>query len=121
MAFTGSRTGGLALVAAAAARSVPIPVYAEMSSVNPVVLLPGSLAGDPSGLAAAYVASLTTGSGQFCTNPGLLFLPVGADGDAFLAAVAKVVSGATGQTMLTAGIAQSYGRASGPWPTTTTW
>src|SRR4051794_29725816 len=58
--FTGSRGGGLALVGAAAARPEPIPVYAEMSSINPVVVLPGALAeGDVPGLAAAYVASLT--------------------------------------------------------------
>ena len=82
--FTGSRGGGLAIVAAAAAREVPIPVYAEMSSINPVVVLPGALAQDGDALATAYVGSLTLGAGQFCTNPGLLFLPSGEDGDAFL-------------------------------------
>ena len=74
--FTGSRGGGLALVAAAASRPEPIPVYAEMSSINPVVVLPGALTeGDVDALATAYVGSLNLGSGQFCTNPGLLFLP----------------------------------------------
>jgi 2,5-dioxopentanoate dehydrogenase len=108
--FTGSRGGGLALVAAAAARPEPIPVHAEMSSINPVVVLPGALAnGDPRTLATAYVGSLTLGAGQFCTNPGLLFLPTGAEGDAFLTAAGEAVAGATGQTMLTPGIASAYG------------
>ena len=109
--FTGSRAGGLALVAAAAARPEPIPVYAEMSSINPVVILPGALAeGDVAELATAYVGSLTLGSGQFCTNPGLLFLPESPDGDAFLAAAGQAVREATGQRMLTEGIAQAYAK-----------
>ncbi|WP_323100467.1 aldehyde dehydrogenase (NADP(+)) [Intrasporangium sp. YIM S08009] len=107
--FTGSRAGGLALVATAAARREPIPVYAEMSSVNPVVVLPGSIAeGRAEALAAAYVGSLTLGSGQFCTNPGLTLVPEGADGDAFVAAAARAIADATGQTMLTTGIAQAF-------------
>lgn len=107
--FTGSRGGGLALVAAAAARPEPIPVYAEMSSINPVVVLPGALAdGDVTALATAYVASLTLGAGQFCTNPGLLFLPTGEAGDAFLAATGAAVAETTGQPMLTPGIADAY-------------
>ncbi|WP_226344132.1 aldehyde dehydrogenase (NADP(+)) [Agilicoccus flavus] len=105
--FTGSRRGGLALVATAASRPVPIPVYAEMSAVNPVVVLPGAL-GDPAALATAYVGSLTQGSGQFCTNPGLLFLPTGEAGDAFVEAAAAAVAQASGQTMLTEGIASAY-------------
>lgn len=107
--FTGSRAGGLALVAAAAGRPQPIPVYAEMSSTNPVILLEGALAGDPRPLAAAYLTSLTSGSGQFCTNPGLLFLPEGPAGDAFLAAVADEAAQATGQTMLTPQIHAAFG------------
>jgi NADP-dependent aldehyde dehydrogenase len=107
--FTGSRAGGLALVATAAGRPEPIPVYAEMSSINPVVILPGALAaGDVQSLATAYVGSLTLGAGQFCTNPGLLFLPDGPDGDAFLASAGAAVSSAPGQRMLTEGIAQAY-------------
>ena len=106
--FTGSRTGGLALVAAAAARPEPIPVYAEMSSINPVVVLPGALQDDVEALATAYVGSLTMGAGQFCTNPGLLFLPVGEAGDAFLTSAATAVAGATGAPMLTSGIAAAY-------------
>ncbi len=113
--FTGSRQGGLALVAAAAAREVPIPVYAEMSSINPVVVLPGALGEDLEDLdelASAYVGSLTLGSGQFCTNPGLLFLPTGAQGDAFLEAAAAAVRASVGQTMLTTGIAAAFASGS---------
>ncbi|MCH1868774.1 aldehyde dehydrogenase (NADP(+)) [Nocardioides sp. CFH 31398] len=110
--FTGSRGGGLALAAVAAKRPEPVPVYAEMSSVNPVVVLPGALADSAETvekLAAAYVGSLTLGAGQFCTNPGLLFLPTGEAGDAFLAAAGRAVGEATGQRMLTPGIASAYG------------
>ena len=107
--FTGSRGGGLALVASAAGRPEPIPVYAEMSSVNPVVVLPGALeGGDVAALATAYVGSLTLGAGQFCTNPGLLFLPRGEAGDAFLVAAGEAVAQAVGGTMLTPGIASAY-------------
>ncbi|RCV51876.1 aldehyde dehydrogenase (NADP(+)) [Marinitenerispora sediminis] len=104
--FTGSRSGGLALAAAAAARPVPIPVYAEMSSVNPVVLLPGALAERGPALGAAYVASLTTGAGQLCTSPGLVFA-VG-DADGFLAAAADAVAAAPAAPMLTDGIRRAY-------------
>lgn len=107
--FTGSRAGGLALVETASKRAVPIPVYAEMSSINPVVVLPGALAeSDTTAFAQAYVGSLTLGAGQFCTNPGLLFLPSGGAGDAFLEATAVAVAAATGQRMLTPGIAAAY-------------
>lgn len=113
--FTGSRTGGLALVAAAAQRPVPIPVYAEMSSINPVVVLPGALAaeGAPGDLATAYVHSLTLGAGQFCTNPGLLFLPTGEAGDRFLAAAGQAVAEGVGAPMLTPGIAEAYADGTG--------
>lgn len=110
--FTGSRGGGLALMQAAAARRVPIPVYAEMSSINPVIVLPGALdstrGADVEALARGYVGSLTLGAGQFCTNPGLLFLPAGETGDAFLGAAGAAVAAATGSRMLTPGIAASY-------------
>lgn len=109
--FTGSRAGGLALVAAASKREEPIPVYAEMSSINPVVVLPGALQEqDTTTFAQAYVGSLTLGSGQFCTNPGLLFLPAGEEGDAFVRAAAEAVTGLLGQPMLTAGIADAYAK-----------
>lgn len=110
--FTGSRAGGLALIRTAAARPVPIPVYAEMSSVNPVFVLPGALAADAAGLGSAYAGSLALGSGQFCTNPGIVFVPAGPDGDVFLRAAADAVSTTSGQTMLTPGIASAYAEGS---------
>ncbi|MDN5761838.1 MAG: aldehyde dehydrogenase (NADP(+)) [Microlunatus sp.] len=106
--FTGSRAGGLALVRAAAERAEPIPVHAEMSSTNPVFMLPGALTGNPSSLAEAFVGSLTMGAGQFCTNPGVLFVPSGPDGDAFLTAASEAVETATGASMLTPGIAEAF-------------
>lgn len=106
--FTGSRAGGLALVAAAAGRTVPIPVYAEMSSINPTILLDGALAGDVDSLAAAYLTSVTGSSGQLCTAPGLVFVPDGERGDAFVAAAGRAATAAAGQTMLTAGIAEAW-------------
>ena len=99
--FTGSRAGGLALMRIAAARSAPIPVYAEMSSINPVILLPRAAARRGRELAGAYVASLTLGAGQFCTNPGLLIALDGPDLDSFLAAAAAALCAAPGQQMLT--------------------
>jgi alpha-ketoglutaric semialdehyde dehydrogenase len=107
--FTGSRSGGLALVEAARRRREPIPVYAEMSSVNPVVLLPGALAeGDVAALAEGYVGSMTLGAGQFCTNPGLVFVPAGEQGDRFVAEAGGRVADAVGQLMLTPEIAAAY-------------
>ena len=82
--FTGSRGGGLALVAAAAARPEPIPVYAEMSSVNPVFLLPAALAARRRAIATGFVTSLTQDAGQFCTNPGIVVALDGPELDAFL-------------------------------------
>jgi 2,5-dioxopentanoate dehydrogenase len=106
--FTGSRAGGLALVAAAAARPEPIPVYAEMSSVNPVILLPGAAKTRGADLANAYVASLTLGAGQFCTNPGLLFALDDPAVDAFVATAAEALRKAQPQVMLTQAIRGSY-------------
>ena len=107
--FTGSRAGGLALVKLAQAREVPIPVYAEMSSVNPVLLLPAALRARGEALGTAFVGSLTMGAGQFCTNPGLLLAIEGDGLDAFVAAAATAISAAPAQTMLTAAIHAAYG------------
>lgn len=106
--FTGSRAGGLALVQLAQARAVPIPVYAEMSSINPVLLLPEALKVRGSDLGRAFVGSLTMGAGQFCTNPGLVLAIDGAGLDAFLVAAAASIETAPAQTMLTAGICDAY-------------
>ncbi len=106
--FTGSRAGGLALVKLAQAREVPIPVYAEMSSINPVLLLPEALRARGAELGKAFVGSLTMGAGQFCTNPGLLLAIEGEGLDAFVSAAAEAISGGAAQTMLTGAIYSAY-------------
>lgn len=106
--FTGSQSAGVALMRTAAARPEPIPVYAEMSSLNPVFVFDGALKGDVDALAQQYVTAVTGSSGQLCTSPGLLFAPEGEAGDKLAAAVARAVSACAGQTMLTEGIAGSW-------------
>lgn len=106
--FTGSRQGGLALVETAQSRPVPIPVYAEMSSTNPVFVLPGALKQDVDSLAEEYIASVTGSSGQLCTQPGHVFIPATDDGNRFVEAVIRAVKKVDGKTMLTPGIAGAW-------------
>lgn len=106
--FTGSRQGGMALVQAAAQRPVPIPVYAEMSSTNPVYLLPGALAARTDVLADQFAASLLGSAGQLCTNPGLIIAIDGPDLDRFASRAAQTIQAAPASTMLSTGIAQAY-------------
>lgn len=107
--FTGSRTAGVSLMNAGAAREVPIPVYTEMSSINPVFIFDGVLdEASLADLASAYLTSVTGSSGQLCTQPGLVFVPTGARGDAFVSAVGDAVSSLVGQTMLTASMCDSW-------------
>jgi len=105
--FTGSRGGGMALMEAAANRPQPIPVYAEMSSVNPVVILPGALERGEAALAEAFFNSLTLGVGQFCTNPGLVFLPEGI-GAVFLDRLKALAGPSMPGVMLSSGICEAY-------------
>ncbi|MGH3641141.1 MAG: aldehyde dehydrogenase family protein, partial [Mycobacterium sp.] len=106
--FTGSRSGGTALVAAAAGRPEPIPVYAEMSSINPVFPFDGALASRGADLGRAFVGSLTMGSGQFCTNPGLVIAVDGPGLDTFIASARDALVEAGATPMLTPAIAESY-------------
>lgn len=106
--FTGSRSGGTALMAVAAARPQPIPVYAEMSSINPVFLMPHALDNRAEDIARGFAASLTLGVGQFCTNPGLVLAIEGAGLERFCASAADGLRGTQAGTMLTRGIASSY-------------
>ena len=108
--FTGSRGGGMALLRIAAARPEPIPVYAEMSSINPVILFPHALARRGAEIAKAFAGSLTLGVGQFCTNPGLLLALEGAERDGFAQAAGEAVAAAPAATMLTPGIHRAYCR-----------
>ncbi|GAB3279619.1 aldehyde dehydrogenase (NADP(+)) [Parasphingorhabdus pacifica] len=107
--FTGSRSGGLALVSAAAARPQPIPVYAEMSSINPVFPLPGAFAERAEELGEQFIGSLTLGSGQFCTNPGLVVAVDGPELRTFLDAAVAAIGDSAATTMLTPNIARTYG------------
>ena len=106
--FTGSRGGGTALMKIAAARPEPIPVYAEMSSINPVILFPGALKERAPAIAKAFIGSLMMGAGQFCTSPGLILAEDGEGLDSFLAAAAETLEEASPATMLTPGIHKSY-------------
>ena len=108
--FTGSRSGGLALMEIAATRPEPIPVFAEMSSVNPVILLPHALSARGAALGSAFVASLTMGSGQFCTNPGILLAVEGEGLDAFARAAVDAIEAAQPQVMLTSAIHANFDR-----------
>ncbi len=106
--FTGSRAGGLALCATSQARKVPIPVYAEMSSINPVVLMPGALSERAAAIGTGFAQSQTMGAGQFCTNPGLLLAVDCPELDAFVEGVREGYAAIAAQTMLTQGIHQAY-------------
>lgn len=100
--FTGSRASGLALKAAADAAGVP--AYLEMSSVNPVFLLPGVLIERGAALAQEFFSSCTLGSGQFCTHPGVLVVPAGELGDAFLAAARALFATAPAGVLFSRGV-----------------
>ena len=107
-AFTGSRRGGLALMKIAQDRPEPIPVYAEMSSINPVILFAGALDERGAQIAQAFVNSLMMGAGQFCTSPGLI-LAIDGDGlDGFTRAAGKALQEAAAGTMLTPAIHRAY-------------
>ncbi len=108
VAFTGSFLGGKALYDAAAKRPVPIPVYAEMGSINPVFLLPDRLKLHAEATAAALVASNILGAGQFCTNPGLMVLLQSPDTEHFLSMYGKQLAEQTCHAMLTPGIHRAY-------------
>jgi NADP-dependent aldehyde dehydrogenase len=98
--FTGSIRGGRALFDLAARRANPIPVYAEMGSLNPLVVLPGAIAERGAALAKGLAGSITLGAGQFCTKPGVVLVTEGAATDEFVTQLADALSGAPGFTML---------------------
>jgi 2,5-dioxopentanoate dehydrogenase len=108
--FTGSLRAGRTLFDAAAMRPEPIPVYAEMGSSNPVFLLPGALAERSQAIARGLASSVTLGSGQFCTNPGLAILLDSPDSSAFLQTVGTLLEASPAGTMVHAGIKTAYDR-----------
>jgi NADP-dependent aldehyde dehydrogenase len=112
-AFTGSRKGGMALGEIARSRPEPIPFYAEMSSVNPVFVLPNALAQRGAPIAAGLHASVTMGVGQFCTNPGVALFEEGPSGDALVAALGGKIEASAPAPMLNSGIFENYSRLVG--------
>ena len=106
--FTGSFNGGMAIFNYANSRPVPIPVFSEMGSTNPMFILPGALKERASQLAQGYSNSLNMGVGQFCTNPGLSFYPKGERSNEFLEVLSNEIKASEPATMLTAGIQSAY-------------
>jgi len=106
--FTGSKAGGRALFDLGQQRENPIPVFAEMGSVNPVFLLPGRVASDPASLASQLVTSMTMTVGQFCTNPGILVAIDDAHTSRLLMAMIETLEKVPGATMLNAGIHKTF-------------
>jgi len=110
--FTGSLRAGRALMDAAASRPDPIPCFTEMSSGNPVFILPGALRKGPAALAQGLFGSFTLGAGQFCTKPGIIFVAESPQGLKFRDEVQLMVQQSAPFTLLTSGIAREYDRAS---------
>ena len=106
--FTGSLRAGRALFDAAAARPEPIPVFAEMGSVNPVFVLPGALKSPTDDLAKGLAASVTLGAGQFCTNPGVVFGISGPGLDTLRNRTAEAIGLTAACTLLHEGIRTAY-------------
>lgn len=107
--YTGSRQAGLVLKAAADA--VGKPIYLELSSINPVVLLPGALAERGAEIANEFATSGLMGAGQFCTNPGLVLLVKGSDSDQFISTVTAKFEAAPAGTLLSAAVQKSLTKA----------
>jgi len=110
--FTGSYHGGMALINLAQQRTQPIPVFAEMGSINPVIFLPEAIENQAEELAKKYAASITLGAGQFCTNPGLMLAIASPGLEKFKQAIATAISVVPSATMLTEGIAKNYTKLS---------
>ena len=106
--FTGSFAGGRALFDAASSREEPIPVFAEMGSLNPVFILPDALSQRGEALAEGLVGSVTQGVGQFCTNPGMAIVLNSKEGNAFIERTGSLLQAAPVGTMVSRGIKESY-------------
>ncbi len=107
--FTGSYNGGMSLFKTAInERENPIPVYAEMSSINPVLVLPGKLEEDLPGTANQLAGSIVLGAGQFCTNPGLIFVINSQQTDVFIQKLSDQIAGTPQASMLSQAICKSY-------------
>ena len=108
--FTGSVGAGLALWERANTRSVPIPFFGELGSANPLVVTASAADERPTEIGTGLAGSMTLGVGQFCTKPGLIFVPRGESGDALVAATIEALSSLGTFTMLSSGIADHFRR-----------
>lgn len=108
VAFTGSFKGGTAIAELAAERDEPIPVFAEMGSINPIFLMPDKLKQNTAEIAGQFVGSVTLGVGQFCTNPGVIIGVAGSELDTFQSTLKQVAAGTPAAPMLHPGIAQNF-------------
>lgn len=106
--FTGSYRVGRILFDLANRRPVPIPFYGELGSVNPLLVTPSAAAERGPAIGEGFAGSMTLGSGQFCTKPGLAFVPTGVDGDALVAATIAAIEKGSGATMLTTTIRDHF-------------
>jgi NADP-dependent aldehyde dehydrogenase len=106
--FTGSLSGGKALLQIINGRDEPIPFYGELSSINPVIVTASAAAERAADIGAGLVGSITVGSGQLCTKPGLVLVPSGADGDRLVAAARAAVAEAAPQVLRNERIFTSY-------------
>ncbi|MGZ6694308.1 MAG: aldehyde dehydrogenase (NADP(+)) [Solirubrobacteraceae bacterium] len=111
VAFTGSNAGGRALFDRAAARAHPIPVYAEMGSVNPIVITEAALTARADAIADGLTASVGNFGGQLCTKPGVVFVPAGAAGEAFAAAVGAKLTARDPEVLLNEGLRNALARS----------
>ncbi len=106
--FTGSYNGGMAIFNYANSRPVPIPVFSEMGSTNPMFILPGALEEKAEQLAQGYANSLNMGVGQFCTNPGLSFFSKSENSEVFMKELSEQINSTEPAIMLTSGIQSAY-------------
>ncbi|MFC5996440.1 aldehyde dehydrogenase (NADP(+)) [Pseudonocardia hispaniensis] len=106
--FTGSESGGRQLFDLACARSDPIPFYAEMGSLNPLIVSAGAALERTEQLAAGIAGSVTLGHGQFCTKPGVILIPAGAAGDALLDRLGAQITAVAPQYLLSSGIRDAF-------------
>src|SRR5215468_3565527 len=109
--FTGSRTAGRALMDLAASRPEPIPFFGEMSSTNPMFILPGALRERGEGIATGLHASFTLGAGQFCTKPGLVFYAESDGVQPFRDKLRELLRGSSPFNLLTSGISSAFNSA----------
>jgi len=109
--FTGSRNGGRALMDLAAQRREPIPCFAEMGSTNPVFILPGALRRNGIHIATGLFGSFTLGAGQFCTKPGMVFVPEQQETAPLVAELRRLTGDSSTFNLLTPGIAANYTRS----------